>query len=225
MMKNTITAALTLLTAGAAYSATFVPITGIDVNMVSGNPVGNPLSNVIEGAGSGFDAAEPHNQTGGTWYTDAPGGFPSDYIAVHAGPEYIWLDLGTDTLIGSLSYWGYSAGNANGMREFNISFATDAEGGDAGMLGDEAYGTSITMNPAFAALQAVGPRQEFDFADVTARYVRVEATSTFFDQPGAGAGGDRLGIGEIAISPGVIPEPSSAALLALAGLGLIRRKR
>jgi hypothetical protein len=56
--------------------------------------------------------------------------------------------------------------------------------------------------------------------------VRVEATSTYFGQPGAGAGGDRLGIGEIAFENNPIPEPGSLALLGLASAGLLlRRKR
>lgn len=214
----------TLLLASAlgAHAATFYAITEVATNMVDGNAGANPVSNIIQGPGVGFDAAEPHDGPSGVWYTDAPGGFPSDYIAVHDGPEYIWLDLGSDNLLGEISYWGYSTGNANGMREFNVSFATDAEGG-AGGLGDESYGTSITDNPAFAAIQDNVPRQSFTFSPVTARYVRVEATSTFFDQPDAGAGGDRLGIGEIAFA--VIPEPSTGILALLAASIFLGRRR
>ncbi|MDE0859557.1 MAG: hypothetical protein OSA93_05320 [Akkermansiaceae bacterium] len=81
------------------------------------------------------------------------------------------------------------------MREFNLSFATDAEA----LLGDESYGTTITSNPSFTAVQEESPWQSFPFPEaVTACYVRLEAVSTFYDQPGAGPGGDRLGIGDIA---------------------------
>jgi hypothetical protein len=148
----------------------------------------------------------PTTRPGGAnnWYTNAPGGFPSDYIAVHAGPEYVWFDLGSDVPLNEISYWGYSLGNANGMRDFNLSFASDAEGGAAG-LGDESYGTTITLNPSFTALQEDTLRQSFGFTQVDARYVRVEATSTYFGQPGAGAGGDRLGIGEIAFADTEVP--------------------
>lgn len=210
------------LLAGGAQGATFLTVAGIGSNMVDGNPGGNPLSNIIQGAGIGFDAAEPHNRIGGVWYTDAPGGFPSDYINVRTGPEHLWFDLGTDVTLTEISYWGYSTGNANGMREFNIRFATDAEGGAIG-LGDEAYGSSIVLNPSFVAIQDTLPRQSFSFDPVSARYVQVEATSTFFNQPGAGAGGDRLGIGEIAFE--AIPEPSSALLAFLGVAFLGRRKR
>ena len=210
------------LLAGGAQAATFLTISDVGTNMGSGNPGGNPLTNVIQGAGIGFDAAEPHNRIGGVWYTDAPGGFPSDYINVRTGSEYLWFDLGTDVTLTEMSYWGYSTGNANGMREFNIRFATDAEGGALG-LGDEAYGSSISLNPSFVALQDTLPRQSFSFDPVSARYVQVEATSTFFNQPGAGAGGDRLGIGEIAFE--AIPEPSSVFLAFLGVALLARRKR
>ena len=206
-MKFTIPAfsiALVLSTLCSIQAADFRPITAFAHNMVSDNPGGDP--ELAGGSGVGFNAAEPHNKTGGAnnWYTNAPGGFPSDYISVHAGPEYIWFDFGSDVPLNEISYWGYSTGNANGMRDFNLSFASDAGGGAAG-LGDESYGTTITLNPSFTALQEDTLRQSFGFTQVDARYVRVEATSTYFGQPGAGAGGDRLGIGEIAFADTEVP--------------------
>jgi hypothetical protein len=181
-----------------AESAEFLPISAYAHNMLGENPGGD--GEMIGGPGVGFDAEEPHDKLGGgdNWYTNAQGGFPSDYISVHEGPEYIWFDLGADVTLDEISYWGYANTNSNGMREFKLSFATDAEGGEA-VLGDESYGTSITANPSFTAVQEETPRQSFEFPEVvTARYVRLEALSTFYNQPGAGAGGDRLGIGDIA---------------------------
>ncbi|MGI9239826.1 MAG: hypothetical protein ACR2RV_03440, partial [Verrucomicrobiales bacterium] len=104
----------TLLIASAlgAHAATFYTVTDVATNMVDGNPGGNPVSNIAQGPGPGFDAAEPHNGPSGVWYTNDPGGFPSDYISVNDGPEYIWLDLGSDSLLGEISYWGYSITNA-----------------------------------------------------------------------------------------------------------------
>ena len=181
-----------------AESAEFLPISTFAHNMVGDNPGGDP--EMIGGPGVGFDAEEPHSKLGGgdNWYTNAPGGFPSDYISVHDGPEYIWFDLGANVTLNEISYWGYAMTNSNGMREFKLSFATDAEGGEA-VLGDESYGTAITANPSFTAVQEDTLRQSFAFPEVvTARYVRIEAVSTFYNEPGAGPGGDRLGIGEIA---------------------------
>ena len=198
-MKNTVFLGILLVSALCANAAVFYTISSFDHNMVSENPGGD--SELAGGPGVGFNAAEPHNKTGGAnnWYTNAPGGFPSDYISVHAGPEYVWFDMGSDVPLNEISYWGYSTANANGMRDFNLTFASDAEGGAAG-LGDESYGTTITLNPSFTALQESNLRQSFGFTQVNARYVRLEATSTYFGQPGAGAGGDRLGIGEIAFA-------------------------
>jgi hypothetical protein len=199
------------------HAANFHPIARIGTNMTDGNSGGNPLSNIIQGPGVGFGANEPHAGPSATWYTDAPGGFPSDYVAAHAGPEYLWFDLGAEVdpgfgeaVLAEISYWGYSTNNANGVREFNLSFATDAEGGAAG-LGDESYGTSITANPSFAALIDNVTRQSFSFSPVIARYVRVEVTSTHITNGGNGppAGGDRVGVGEFAFEEMVFsPDPN-----------------
>lgn len=198
MKRIIISTSLLAASACVANAAVFLPISAFGYNMVGANPGGDP--ELAGGPGVGFDAAEPHSKLGGAdnWYTDAPGGFPSNYISVHDGPEYIWFDLGADVPLSEISYWGYANSNSNGMREFNLSFATDAEGGEA-LLGDESYGTTITANPSFTAVQEESPWQSFPFPEaVTARYVRLEAVSTFYDQPGAGPGGDRLGIGDIA---------------------------
>lgn len=198
-----------LLCAVGVQAGTFHTIDAIGSNMTDGNPGANPISNIIQGAGVGFGAAVPHDGPSDTWYTDAPGGFPSDFVEVHAGPEYLWFDLGSDVSLGEISYWGYSTTNANGVKGFKVSFATEAEGG-AASLGDEAYGTSIGANPDFEATIENVPRQSFSFAPVVARYVRVEVTSTHITNGGSGppAGGDRVGIGEIAFEQVVVsPDP------------------
>ena len=225
MKRIFVSTSLLVASACVANAAVFLPISAFGHNMVSANPGGDP--EMIGGPGTGFDAAEPHSKLGGgdNWYTDAPGGFPSDYISAHDGSEYIWFDLGTDVPLNEISYWGYANTNANGVREFNLSFASAAEGGAAG-LGDESYGTTITLNPSFTALQEDTLRQSFSFDQLDARYVRVEATSTFYNQPGAGLGGDRLGIGDIAFeknSP--VPEPGSVVLIGLASAGLFLRRK
>ncbi|MGC6565158.1 MAG: choice-of-anchor D domain-containing protein [Akkermansiaceae bacterium] len=198
-----------LLIAGStslASALTFHPVTDLETpNMIEGNPGGNPLTNIIEGPGVGFDFNPPHNRLGGTWYTDAPGGFPSDYIVSNPGDEIIILDFGADTTLFELSYWGYADTNGNGLREFEVRFATDAEGGDPG-LGDEAFGTSITLNPSFTALNDQTIRQSFGFGGgVTARYVEIKAITNYFDIV---VGGDRLGIGEFSSAqPSAVGNP------------------
>ena len=90
-IKNTVCLGILSASALCANAAIFYTISSFDHNMVSDNPGGDP--NLAGGSGVGFNAAEPHNKTGGgnNWYTNAPGGFPSDYISVHVGPEYVWF--------------------------------------------------------------------------------------------------------------------------------------
>lgn len=199
-----------IATPWSANAATFHTITDVAApNMIEGAPGTNPLTNVIEGSGIGYDAAEPHDRLGGTYYTDAPGGFPSDYIESNPGSEDILLDLGADTLLNEISYWGYAATNGNGIREFTLSFATDAEGGAAG-LGDESYGSSIPFSPMFEATNDDIPRQSFEFGEfVLARYVKVTVLSNY---SGIVVGGDRIGVGEIAFEQAVIPDDPTVSV-------------
>ncbi|MFP6864412.1 MAG: hypothetical protein VCA35_00615, partial [Roseibacillus sp.] len=156
-----------------------------------------PVSNLIQGPGSGFANAEPHDQTGSgsgaLWVTGAPGGFPSDYIAV-AGAPVLVLDLGDDLPLTEVSVWGYSSTNANGVSEFSLQFATDAEGTGS-------FGSSITYNPIFNPVIGNVTRQSFAFGQsVTARYVEFTCADNFYSNGGDGPppGGDRVGLGEVA---------------------------
>ncbi len=159
-----------------------------------------PVSNLIQGPGVGFDAVEPFDKLvggeTGNWVTDAPGGFPSDYIEV-AGKPVLILDLGQDVSLREISVWGYAATNANGVSEYSLRFASAADG-------TEGFGTSIAYNPTFVLTNDDTVRQsEFFETEVTARYVEFTAEDNFFAEPGDGsqggvAGGDRVGLGEIA---------------------------
>ena len=161
-----------------------------------------PIDRLYQGPDVGFDSAPPHNAIDGqTWVTDAPGGYPSDYIAV-AGAPILIVDLGADIDIAEISVWGYAAGNDNGVKEFQLRFATEAEG-EAG------FGTSITYNPTFNTIKDPVPRQSFFFdRSVKARFVEMTCTATFFVPPGT-TGGDRVGLGEIAFEKFIAPpEPN-----------------
>lgn len=178
-----------------------------------------PVSNLIQGPGAGFDAAAPHAQLGGgdafLWVTGAPGGFPSDFIAV-AGEPVLTFDLGADTDINGIHTWGYATTNANGVKDFSLRFATDAEGTGG-------FGTSITLTPSFSMTIDNTVPQTFGFGEVvTARYVELTAHSTHITNGGNGppAGGDRVGLGEVSFTP----EPS-AALLGLIGVGALALRR
>jgi hypothetical protein len=185
-----------------------------------------PVSNLAQGPGVGFDANEPHDKTlggaDGNWVTAACG-FPCDYIET-TGTPVITIDLGQDSALSEINVWGYSNTNANGVSEFSLRFATEADG-------PSGFGTSVLYNPTFGDLpNDETARQVLPFEQsVTARYVEFTALDNFFVAPGDGSGGeipggDRVGMGEIAFP---IPEPSTG-FLALAGLvllGMCRRFR
>jgi hypothetical protein len=213
--------------ATAAGAATFYPISAVTSSTAASDLF--PASNLIQGPGVGYDSLEPHSQLGAgathRWVTAAPGGFPSDYIAV-AGAPVITFDLGTNVALNEISVWGYSATNANGLSAFGLRFATEADG-----IGG--FGNSITYNPAFGGPPGGGgipnddvSRMSFAFTQtVSARYVQMTITDNYYSNGGSGPppGGDRVGMGEVAFA--VIPEPASGLLGGLALLGLARRRR
>ena len=184
----------------AAVGADFHP-----VSSVSTSTEGDlwTVSNLIQGPGVGFDSEEPHDQLGSgsssRWVTGAPGGFPSDYIAVAGGPVLIF-DLGSDVALSEVSAWGYSSSNANGVSALRLRFATSAEGASG-------FADSIVYSPEFSLLIGDVARQSFPFSQtVIARYVELSCLDNFYANGGSGppAGGDRVGLGEVAfeVSPG-----------------------
>lgn len=221
-MKNLLALGISLI-AIPAGAATFYPI--VSASSSTGGTDLWPASNLIQGPGVGYDAAEPHDQLGAgpdtRWVTDAPGGFPSDFIAV-VGAPVITIDLGSDQLLGEMSLWGYTTGNSNGASAAMLRFATSVEGSGG-------FGTSITYNPSFVVDLNDIPRQSFTFSqNVTARFVELTLTDNYFVAPGNGAGGelpggDRVGLGEVAFE--VVPEPTGLMLAATAGAALLRRRR
>ena len=200
----------------ALQAASFYPISSISSSTAADDL--RPAANLIQGPGVGFDASLPHDKTlggdSGNWVTAAPGGFPSDYIAVQGSPV-LRLDLGQDRPLTEISVWGDTSSNANGVSQFSLQFATDAEG-PAG------HGTSILLNPVFFPTNNDTVRQSFSLGQtVFARYVEFTADDNFFIAPGNGSGGetvggDRVGLGEIAFA---VPEPAGALCVAV-GLGV-----
>ena len=220
-MNKTITTLALILMSAAISSASHVFVSPISATSTTSGDLW-PVSNLVQGPGVGFDAAAPHGRilggSAGNWVTGAPGGFPSDFIAV-AGAPVLVFDLGSDSAISAIHTWGYSVTNANGVMDFSLRFATDADG-----LGG--FGTSIAANPLFSMLIDDIPMQTNGLGGViTTRYVEMTALTTHITNGGSGppAGGDRVGLGEVSFS---IPEPSISllGLLAFGGLALRRRR-
>ena len=177
-----------------AWGAEFYPVSSVST---STNGDLWTVSNLIQGPGLGFDEDEPHGQLGGgsssRWVTGAPGGFPSDYLDV-AGTPALVFDLGSDVALSEVSAWGYSMSNANGVSEIRLRFATAADGVSG-------FSDSIAYSPAFELVIDDEVRQSFAFSQtVIARYVEVSCLDNFYSNGGNGppAGGDRVGLGEIA---------------------------
>ena len=209
-----------------ANAAAFYPIAGVTAS--TGGSDLWPASNLIQGPGVGFDAAEPHAKisggSAGNWVTADDAGFPSDYITA-VGMPVLTFDLGSDVLLSEISIWGYASGNTNGVSEFSLTFSTDAEGVGGGAA---AAGPFFTIGDLGTGANDDTARQSFGFTPITARYVELTANDNFFVAPGDGSGGglpggDRVGLGEVAFE---VPEPS-AVLLTMVGLAgaLLRRRR
>lgn len=217
MKKTSCTLALLCGAASLASAATFyTPVSITSTNSVAYFAV----ANLHQGPGVGYSASVPHDGAipgALTWVTDAPGGFPSDYIAV-AGTPVLVIDLGSDLFLTEISTWGYTTGNANGVSAFSLRFATTAEGPGG-------FGTSIPGQGGFTAAFSDITRDSHPLIPVTARFVEFTATDNYFSNGGFGPppGGDRVGLGEIAFE--AIPEPSTALLSGVALLGLMRRRR
>lgn len=226
-MKRILLSALISLTfCCAARAATFyTPVSITSPNSTEYNNY--RLTNLHQGPGVGYSAIEPHNApvndsgnyiggAGYNWVTIAPNPV-EDYYNVFPAPILI-IDLGEDLLLTEISIWNYATNNTNGAKDFSLRFATGAEGPDG-------FGTSIAYNPSFEAPFDPLVRSSHPFSQpVVARYVEMTITDNWAGFQGAMAGGDRVGLGEIAFA--AVPEPSAtAALLAAGSLLAARRTR
>ena len=131
----------------------------------------------------------------------------------------------TDTSVGSIILWQYgnwassvAKAGQNDFQDFEVFLHTNAEG-DVFDFGSETPDLSDTAVRMQNRDTNGNVAQFFGFSGVEdARYVALRPTSNF--------GGDRYGLGEVRFADvTVVPEPSSAALLGLAGLALILRRR
>ena len=164
-----------------------------------------PVSQLYQGPGVGYAATAPHaGNAGQTWVTDAPGGYPADYYNFRAAPLLL-IDLGQDRYLTELSTWGYTTSNDNGVKTFALRFATAAQG---------TAGFSAGQGP-FDCAKSDTARDSHPLTPVTARYVEFTCTDNYYTGTGA-AGGDRVGLGEIAFE--YVPPPITVRIEATPGI-------
>ena len=187
-----------LLSAPALRAANFHSISSVS-SSTGGSDLW-PVSNLIQGPGTGFEAPEPHDSLGGgathLWVTDNPNG-GADYYANNEPDPVLIFDLGADRQLNEISTWGYASSNTNGAKDFALRFATSAEGTGG-------FETSITYTPTFEADFSSTARDSNTFSQtVTARYVEMRITDNWGGMQGGTSGGDRVGLGEVAFEDSV----------------------
>lgn len=154
---------------------------------------------------------------GSSWVTNASGG---DYFVGGVIPVLVF-DLGADTTISDLLLWQYENNGGgqpgNHTKTIDVRFNTQAEGTTFAGAAD------LTVNMLdVLSLGGTNSTQQFAAGNVTARYVELTIVDNYeTEYP---TGGDRVGLGEFRVH--AVPEPSSVALLGVAALGgMIRRRR
>jgi len=144
-------------------------------------------------------------------------------IAAASSGQYIVWDLGSDLILNNAILWKY--GNRNGspfhaMNQFTFQYNTSAQGATTFAaapsifnLGLATLGTSTTLGG-----QVTQAPQTFALSGQTVRYVKMALISNH-----SGDSTNLIAFNEIRFD--AVPEPSSMALVGLAGCALLLRRR
>lgn len=201
---------------------------------------GSSLGDLISGSGLSTALDNGTNLTTATTTTHTLTGTGQNVSWTLAGNTNLPVfsfDLGSEQSIGTALLWQYGnnggpgADNAgNHTRQFELIFHTLAEGStfDFGTEAAEYSGTMAYVDNGDADSTATNLGQAFQFASQNAQYVGLRIVSNYGGQDNGGntiTGGDRFGLGEVRFATETIPEPSSSALIGLAGIALILRRR
>jgi len=233
-MKKLMYVVMCLVIAGAASAAIIQPTAVVsDEYAYSGSQGGSQLitntgmvTAVNDGDALASALVAEHSATDQwqSYFSTAPGGYPSDFFAsLGADTDVdIVLDLGADEALGSILLWQYSynAPEGNHTQTIEVRVNTDAEG-SATFAGSATTVTLLKISDLVGGNLA----QQFALdAVTTGRYVQLSLMDNYYDSGNPGQGGDRVGLGEVRFASEV-PEPATMALLGLGGLLLRRRKK
>lgn len=131
---------------------------------------------------------------------------------------WVQFDLGAVYTIESIHVWNYNEATGGNLTERGVN-AVSVQYGTTTALGLTVPGISnFAQAPEPVTNDYAG--EVFDsFAPFNARYIKFDIDSNYGD------GNQFYGLSEVQFEGTLVPEPSSLALLALAGLGFVRRKR
>lgn len=228
-----------LLTFSLAATASAAIIQPVSVTGPAGD-AGSSLDDLRSGSGlstslpNGTDLATAQSTTHtltGTGHT------VSWTLAGNTVQPVFSFDLGSQQTVGTALLWQYGNNGGPGQydsgnhtREFELIFHTAAEGGifDFTTEAVEFSGTMDYVDAGGPDSTATNLGQTFQFAPQDAQFVGLRIVSNYGGESVDGntvGGGDRFGLGEVRFATEAIPEPSSTALIGLAGLGFILRRR
>jgi len=228
-MKKLLLPAALLCTALSSQATVMIVATGVSYDTPLTSSQDDEFDEAINGAGlvTVYTTGDAVPATLSQHHVGGNGGAFDDIKSiagryVTADPFTITLDLGGTYDIETVNFWNYAERwsgtyyNDRGVKDFDLEFSTD---------GGTTFANTISLTAAKAddtgasSGDVLYDGETFDIADQAGvTHVKFIAKNNH--------GGNYNGFSEINFTGvAVVPEPSSAALLGLAGLALILRRR
>lgn len=177
--------------------------------------------------GGGFDRIDDHLVDGSGFVGGGHDGAPDGGMWLSMGTccggtqdldPWVQFDLGAEYTISSIHVWNYNEATGGNLTERGVNAVTVQYGITVPLASSVPGITNFAQAPEPVTNTYAG--EVFNVTPFNARYIRFDIDSNF-------PGGDNFfyGLSEVQFDGVLVPEPSSLALLALGGLGLLRRRR